>query len=298
MRVISRQADTGIEVFAPDLESSQVFPMPDGHWIWAVPSTRDAVVHATGGAVARIDTDGREQWRTDIGLHTSADGRIMIDVSISADDSQVWVLAPATCIGREEHDDLIVLDAATGALLSRRTLRFTSMGGIQFPLRDGRMLITLIAAGAGGHVLLAGPDGEPLEYDLGDRDLVAVSPDQRHFMTVEDTQVDVAFHAFPGGEMVTKVPIEAFAELLGPDLNIEELLLEWYGGFLDDETAIVVISGESMLEGDWWRHFRVGARTGEVLGELHIATIAAYDLIPLGDGTFVVTDTDGTLRRM
>ncbi len=76
-------------------------------------------------------------------------------------------------------------------------------------------------------------------------------------------------------------------------------VIEWTGGYLDAETAIVVVYGEDEdAGGPWWRHHRVDTRTGEVQGDLGIATIDENDLQPLGDGTYVITDTDGTLRRM
>ena len=53
-----------------------------------------------------------------------------------------------------------------------------------------------------------------------------------------------------------------------------------------------------VADDDEWRHLRVDPRTGAVLGELPVSTVDEYDLQPLGDGTFVITDTDGTLRRM
>jgi hypothetical protein len=298
MRVISRRTETGIEVFDEDLESSRVFPAPDDQPVWAVPATRDAVVLETAGSVVRIGPDGRRQWCAELGLRTPVNHRFMIDVRFSADDSQVWVYVPAAFTGREEHDDWIVLDAATGAVRSRRRLRGTGQGGDQFPLRDGRMLLSLVSAAGAPRILLAGPDGEPHDYGWGDRTLIAVSPDERQFLTMEFAGFDVTFHTLPGGESQARVPIEAFGDLLGPDIDLDEVFVEWAGGYLDDETALVVISGEHSVEGEWWRHFRVSARTGEVLDELRVATIDADDLQPLGDGTYVITDTDGTLRRM
>lgn len=298
MRAISRLTDTGIEVFDADLESSWTFPMPRDHWVWAVPAAGDSVVYETGGAAVRVDPDGRERWRTDLGLYERSTAKNRVDFQFSADDSQLWVLVPSILDGRAEHDDLIVLDAVTGELRSRRRLPVTGQGGQQFPLRDGRMLVDVIGGEGNLHVLLAGPTGEPHDFGWNDRGLAAVSPDERQFITVNFGQDDLAFHAFPGGEIQARTPLSAFGDLLGPDIDMGEVFLEWDGGYLDDETAIAVITGEHSLEGDWWRHFRVSTLTGEVLGEMGIVTTHPYDLQPLGDGTYVITDTDGTLRRM
>ncbi|MFI1995954.1 hypothetical protein [Actinoplanes sp. NPDC020271] len=292
MRVISRRTDAGIEVFSEDLESSRVFPVPPGFWGWSAPSTRDALVYATGdSAVIRIDPDGREQWRLDLGTEASNGQAAMIAVQFSADDAKVWVYAPD---GMPGHDAWIVLDATTGEVESRRSLAAAGQGAEHFPLRDGRMLLDVGEGQDGSLIFLAGPEGEPHDYGWSDRVLIDVSPDERQFMTIDhDGQADVALHAFPGGEVLTRLTVADFGE--DPEVGV----IEWTGGYLDAETAIVVVYGEDEeSDGPWWRHYRVGTRTGEVLGDLGIVTIDENDLQPLGDGTFVVTDTDGTLRRM
>ncbi|GAA4581830.1 hypothetical protein GCM10023176_62720 [Micromonospora coerulea] len=74
--------------------------------------------------------------------------------------------------------------------------------------------------------------------------------------------------------------------------------IEWSGGYLDDNTAIAVLSREGTDEEVWWRHYTVDTRTGAVTGQLNVITMDPNDLKPLGDGTYLVTDADGTLRRL
>ncbi|MCW2136981.1 hypothetical protein BXY51_001506 [Actinoplanes cyaneus] len=288
--MISRPAVGGIEVFEADLKSSKIFPVPLGPWAHAAPSTRDALVYATEGTVIRIDPGGSERWRLDLDME-DPDPAAMIDVAFSADDSRVWVYAPNPAA---EHDEWIVLDAATGAILSRRPLEAVGQGGHQFPLRDGRMMLDVGEGQDGSLIFLAGPDGEPRNFGWSDRVLIDVSPDERQFMTIDhEGQADVALHAFPGGEVLVRLTVSDFGE--DPEIGV----IEWTGGYLDAETVIVVVHGEDEeAGGPWWRHYRVNTGTGEVLDDLGIVTIDEYDLQPLGDGTFVVTDTDGTLRRM
>ncbi|MEU4426880.1 hypothetical protein AB0F81_40185 [Actinoplanes sp. NPDC024001] len=274
MRVISRRTDAGIEVFDAELEPVRVFPVPADCWSWQVPSTRDGLVCASDEAVLRIGPDGSERWR--FGLDSPG------DVALSADDSLVWVYAP---------DEWIVLDAATGDLRSRRPVPAAGQGGTHFPLPDGRMLLDVGEGQDGSQIFLAGPEGDLHDYGWGDRVLIDVSPDQRQFMTVDhEAQRDVVLHDFPSGERRFRLSVADFGE--DPEVGV----IEWTGGYLDAGTAIVVVYGED--DEPWWRHYRVDTRTGEVLGDLGIVTIDEDDLQPLGDGTYVITDTDGTLRRM
>ncbi|GIF09742.1 hypothetical protein [Actinoplanes siamensis] len=291
MRVISRQADAGIEIFDENLEPLRILPAPPEVEGWAVSSTRDGLVYATGGAVVRIGPHGDELWRFDLGPNA---GNARTDVTFSADDALVWVYAPNVYAGRAAQDEWIVLDAATGAVRSRRALPSSGHGGAQFPLRDGRMLLDVGEGRDGSQIYLAAAASEIHDFGWGDRVLIDVSPGQTRFLTVHHEQEDVAVHDFPGGGVRFR--------LTPADFGFDEdsgVVVEWSGGFLDDRTVVVVLTAEDEeTEQEWWRHFRVDAGTGEVLGDLGIVTIHGYDLRPLGDGTYVITDTDGTLRRM
>ncbi|WP_436524340.1 hypothetical protein [Actinoplanes sp. HUAS TT8] len=292
MRVISRRVDGGIEVFDADLESSRVFPVPPEAEEWAVTSTRDGLVYATEQAVIRIGADG---WHFDLGPHGEDAGNARTGLAFSADDSLVWVYAPNDMAGRAGGDQWIALDAATGEPRLRHSLPAVGHGGEHFALRDGRMLLDVGEGQDGSQIYLGTPDGDLRDFGWGNRVLIDVAPDESRFMTVDHDQDDVAVHDFPSGEVRFRITTADFA--IADEFG--DAFVEWSGGFLDGDTAIAVVTGENEeTEEEWWRHFTVDLRAGRLTGEMSVTTIDPYDLRPLGDGTYVVTDTDGTLRRM
>ncbi|GIF41071.1 hypothetical protein [Actinoplanes xinjiangensis] len=302
MRVLSRKNDHGVEVYDAELNLVRTFPVPprstfkepgsEGH---AVPVSRDRLFYATDTAVLKVDPAGREEWRFELGARGPKCGVSYTDVALSHDDSLVWVYAPNAMADRGRDDEWIALDAATGAVRTRHELPTVGHGGDQFALRDGRMLLEVGEGQDGIQIYLAGPDSRPHDYGWGDRSLHGVSPDETRFVTVGQDSDDLIVHEFPSGDTLFKVTLPDFG--FGEDED--DLFLEWSPGFLDDDTVIAVVFGVDEAEDtDWWRHFRIDARTGEVLGELEVTTINQYDLDTLGDGTYVITDTDGTLRRM
>jgi hypothetical protein len=291
MRVISRRNRDGVEVLDTDLNPVRTFPVPDWAFSWHVSSARDGLVYAGAEDVVRLGPDGSEQWRFALGPLGPQGEPKTADATFSADDSLVWVYAPNFMTGRAGTDEWIVLDAATGEPRSRRPVPAVGEGGNQFPLSDGRMMLDVGEGQDGSQIFLASVDGEVHDFGWGNRVLVDVSPGQRQFMTIDhEEQQNVSLHALPGGEVLFRLEVADFGE--DPEVGV----IEWAGGYLDEDTAIVVLYGED--EEIWWRHYRVDTRTGEVLGDLGIVTIDETDLRPLGDGTYLITDTDGTLRRM
>ncbi|MCG8927492.1 hypothetical protein [Lentzea sp. CC55] len=125
-------------------------------------------------------------------------------------------------------------------------------------------------------------------YPWNDRVLVALTADGRHFMTVHHGQDDAAFHTYPGGDVVARVR----ATDLGYD---EDAWLAWTGGYLDADTAYVVVTGENDDE-KWFHHHLADARTGAHLGSFDARTDDPYGVIPAGDGTWL-TFHDGVFRR-
>lgn len=304
MRVISRWRTDGVRVYDAGLDVVRTFPVspPDddrepgavGH---AVTAAHDRLVYTTGDAVVRIDPDGREDWRLTLPERGPGAGLADVDVALSADESLVWVYLPNSMADRG-HDEWLALDAVTGAVRTRHPLPTSGHGGRQFALRDGRMLLEVGEGQNGIQIYRAGPDTALHDYGWGDRSLTAVSPDGSQFLTVGHEQEDLRIHDFPDGRTRLRLTVADFGFDPGDDVFVE-----WNGGYLDEHTVIAVIGGidddaPSEDEEEWWRHYRVDVRTGQVLGELNVTTIDQYDLTPLGDGTYLVTDTDGTLRRM
>lgn len=91
--------------------------------------------------------------------------------------------------------------------------------------------------------------------------------------------------------MVIRIPVEAFGYDPG------EAYVEWTGGYLDADNAIVTIGGEDEGEQEWYRHHLVDVHTGQVHGTLDAHSRDAYDVKPLGDGSWLSTDHDDRLWR-
>ncbi len=291
MRVISRISEHGVDVYDTALEPVHTFPAEQVQ-AYAVASARDRLAYATEEFVSCVDTGGGELWRFEVG---AGDGYARAALAFSADDRSLFLYLPNVQAGRGGEDLWMVLDAATGTPLARHGLPTSGHGGSHHPLGDGRMLLDVGEGQDGTWCFVATPDGPVARLDgWSNRVPVDVSPDQRLIMTVDHEQEDVAFHDVSDFAEVLRVPLSAFG-----DWEFGEAGVEWAGGFLTAETAIVVVSGEGEETGEmWWKHFTVDTSSGSVTGEMGISTIDEYDMSPLGDGTYVITDTDGSLRRM
>ena len=203
---------------------------------------------------------------------------------------------PDAMAGRGDGlDHWLAIDAETGAIIARTELNCAGHGGHQFAHPHGVHMLLDVGEGQDGSRGYRGHlDRDVIEltaYPWTDRSLVSLAPDGHHFMTVHHDQEDVAFHAYPDGEVLVRIPVESFG--CDPD----EAYVEWAGGYLDSETAIVTIGGETEHEQEWYRHHLVDARTGQVHGTLDTQTRDAYDIEPLGDGSWLSTDDDDRLRR-
>jgi hypothetical protein len=277
VKPISRATDLAIELYDRDAELLTTVAVPgpvDGH---AVAGSLDLLAYVTAEGVVCIDRTGRQRWRVAL-------PGVRKDCAFSADDALIWVYAPG------EPDRWLALAAATGEPRIVHELPSAGQGGNQFATPDGGFMVLDVGEGAGGsRVFRAGPGDELHGYPGRDRVLIDLAPDGSRLMTVHHEQRDVAFHAFPDGGIQARVPVAAFGH--------QDAGIEWTGGFLDRDTAVVVLAGENR-EGPWWQHHTVDVRTGEVTGILPVTTVDEYDLRPLGDGGYLVTDTDGTLRRL
>ncbi|MGI5171131.1 hypothetical protein ACQEU3_42940 [Spirillospora sp. CA-253888] len=72
-----------------------------------------------------------------------------------------------------------------------------------------------------------------------------------------------------------------------------EFRLEWSGGFLSPDTAVVVLAGETDDNPDWFRDYRVDLRAGRVEERFEGLNEHPYDLQLLGDGSWLTTDPSG-----
>ncbi|MCX5395432.1 hypothetical protein [Streptomyces sp. NBC_00102] len=124
-------------------------------------------------------------------------------------------------------------------------------------------------------------------YPWDDRCLLDLSPDGRHFMTVDHSQGDMAVHTYPDGEVAFTLSVDSFG--YDPEL----VFVEWGGGYLGPDTVLVTLGGETEDEEEWFRHYRVDAHTGNVGGVFEAHGSGPYDLQPLGDGSWLTTGPSG-----
>jgi hypothetical protein len=122
-----------------------------------------------------------------------------------------------------------------------------------------------------------------IRYPWSDRCLIDLAPDGRQFMTVDHEQADVAIHTYPDGEVTFTLSVDAFGH--DPD----EICVEWSGGYLNQD--IVTLVGETEDEQEWFRHYRVSS--GQVQAGFDAHAENAYDIQPLGDGSWLTADPSG-----
>jgi hypothetical protein len=291
VKLISRLVDDEIQVYDSALELVGSFAVPAGVQGHALSSTADRLVYAAGDEVV---CTGAAEWRFDLGPRDPKARVAYTGCTFSLDDTVVWIYSPDAMAGRaERRDRWIALDAATGAVRESYDLDCVGQGGQMIPHPNGDDVLLDVGEGQDGSRTFRVRLGGPLSsYPWHDRVLVDLAPSGRQFMTVDHGQQDVAFHTFPGGEVVVRVPIAPLEDDPG------DAGFEWTGGYLDEATAVVVVAGvaEDDEEEEWWRYNTVDVADGTMTA-FPVVTVDLYDLQPLGDGAYLTTDTDGSLRR-
>ncbi|AWZ08859.1 MULTISPECIES: hypothetical protein [unclassified Streptomyces] len=308
-KIITRHRDGQIRAYVLDtdsgtgsgtsgaLEPAAVFrPRPGDEVVQsAVRPGLEHVVYTTLNEVVCLSRTGDLVWtsafepRSDV-LHGHRPG-----CELSLDGRTVWVYRPDAMAGRGS-DQWVVYDAETGAILGRRELETVGHGaGHHVHPVDGSIYLD-IGEGQDGAVILRGTVGaddgpEFVTYPWGDRCLVDLAPDGEQFMTVDHEQGDVAFHRHPSGDVLFTLPVEAFG------YDPEETFVEWSGGYLTSDTAVVTLGGEDEDEEEWFRHHLVDVNTGTVGGEMFVETAHPYELGLLGDGSWLTEGPDGNPVR-
>ncbi|ROO86485.1 hypothetical protein EDD29_4056 [Actinocorallia herbida] len=258
----------------------------DGHAV--TPDLRRAV-YTTSNAVVSV-TEGAESWRVPF---EPGEGHAFINHAgcvVSADGRDVWVFRPDDMAGRGTPDHWLVLDAGTGAVRAIAEIGTSGHGATQLVHpADGRVLLS-VGEGQDGAPLFRGAlKGGSLDlapFPWPDRVLVDLSPDGSRFMTVDHGCQDVAFHTYPEGEVLLSLEVADF----GPE---EDRYLEFGGGFLTGGTAVVAFVGETEDGEDWFGFRLVDLAEGVPGPELATAAADAYDLVPLGDGSWLTADPSG-----
>ncbi|MER6564151.1 hypothetical protein ABT300_41815 [Streptomyces sp. NPDC001027] len=266
------------------------------------PGDEDVVDHAVTADLARVycttldaalctTADGAEVWRS--GFEPASDQRHghRPGCLLSSDERVLWVYRPDAMAGRDRPDQWVALDAGTGEVRAQADLQTVGHAGQQLLHPAGEEVLLDVGEGQDGSVIhraSLGADGMRLfGYPWADRCLIDLSPDGHHFMTVHHEQADVAVHAYPDGEVRFALSVDAFGH------DPEEVYVEWSGGYLDPHTLIVTLVGETEDEEEWFRRYRVDARSGQVRSEFDARTDNPYDIRLLGDGSWLTTHASG-----
>ncbi|MGW2277334.1 hypothetical protein [Streptomyces sp. NPDC001770] len=255
------------------------------------PAALDRVYYTTLNAAVCVTAGGVEVWRSEFAPESDTRYGHQPGCALSSDGLTVWVYRPDAMAGRDRSDQWVALDAATGAVLAQADLDTVGHGGIQLVHRAGDEILLDVGEGQDGSVVYrASRSGERMHlfrYPWDDRVLVDLSPDGRHFMTVDHGQGDMAVHTYPDGEVTFTLSVDVFGH--DPD----KFYMEWSGGYLDPDTVVVTVVGETEDMEEWFRHTRVDARSGEVRGVFDTHGANPYDIQPLGDGSWLTAGPEG-----
>ncbi|MET7506137.1 hypothetical protein [Streptomyces albidoflavus] len=301
-QAVTRHHDGRIHVYLPadssvfgPLEPAAVFRPLTGDEVVesAVRPDLERAVYTTLNGVVCLDRAGAPVWASEFAPRSEERHGHRPGCAYSLDGRTVWVYRPDAMAGRGRSDQWVVHDADTGQILARHEPGTAGHGAAHHvhPVDGGIHLD--IGEGQDGSVVLRatiGADGEVefVRYPWSDRCLVDVAPDGEHFMTVDHDQADVAFHRHPGGEALRTLSVEDFGH--DPDGTY----VEWCGGYLTPDTAVVALGGETEDgAGEWFRHVVVDVRTGVVAGELGADVANPYAVRPLGDGSWLGPGEDG-----
>ncbi|MEW2417039.1 hypothetical protein AB0953_25365 [Streptomyces sp. NPDC046866] len=249
------------------------------------------VVYTTLNSVVCLTRAGDVVWTSAFEPHSDQPHGHRPGCALSANGRNVWVYRPDAMAGRGGGDQWVVHDAASGAVMVRRELETVGHGAVHrvHPV-DGSICLD-VGEGQDGSVIFRaapGSGGEPefVTYPWWDRCLIDLSPDGEQFMTVDHGQRDVAFHRHPSGDVLFTLPVEAFG-------YPEETFVEWGGGYLTPDLAVVVLGGEGQDEEEWFRYRLIDVRTGTLDAELAVEAGNPYEVVPLGDGSWLTSGPAG-----
>ncbi|MFJ8990979.1 hypothetical protein ACIRQH_11430 [Streptomyces sp. NPDC102279] len=298
-KVVTRLVDGGICAY--DLDAGDVGvlsptatwrPSPEDDVVeYAVSADLQRACYTTLDAAVCLTADGVEIWRSQFEPRSGHKMGHRPGCVLSLDGSTVWVYRPDVMAGRDRPDQWAALDAGTGAVIAQADLRTVGHGGEQLPHPTDDHVLLDVGEGQDGSVVyrasLVEGRMELVRYPWDDRCLIGLSPDGSHFMTVAHDQTDVALHTYPDGEVTFALSVDAFGH--DPD----EIYVEWSGGYLSADTVVVSLMGETEDEQEWSRHYTVDVHSGRIHGQFDARTDNPYDIRPLGDRSWLTTDTSG-----
>ncbi|MGY4907408.1 hypothetical protein [Streptomyces sp. 900116325] len=242
----------------------------------------ERVVYITLNGVVCLARSGDLVWASAFESHSEILRGHRPGCALSLDGRTVWVYRPDAMAGRGGGDQWFVYDADSGAVVARRELETVGHGAIHHVHPWFGSIYLDVGEGQDGSVIFrgaVGADGEPefVTYPWSDRCMIDLAPGGEQFMTVDHGQVDVAFHRHPGGDVL--FTLEAFGH------DPEGTFVEWSGGYLTPDTAVVTLGSETEDGEEWFRHYLIDVRTGTVGSEIAVEAANPYDLEPLGDGS-------------
>lgn len=245
------------------------------------------IAYADRCELVRLDRDGAATGRARISTTPGAEHGGRVSCAFSYDGSQLWVFSPDVMLERGE-DRILVIDDATGAIVAEHLTRTVAHGASFTPHPDGSMFVDIGEGQDGVHLLRCALDGDTVtvhDYGWFDRVFCGLSPDGQMFMATDHQDGRKAYFHRYDGSTVCEVELDAF---VGLGADHEEPQVEWVGGFLDEQTAVVVLSGyDEDSDKDWHEHYLVSPITGQVLGRWEIEVEGPYVVNLLGDGTWL-----------
>ncbi|MEU6355837.1 hypothetical protein ABZ896_42085 [Streptomyces sp. NPDC047072] len=299
-KVVTRHRDGRIHAYLTGpgalgtLAPAAVFRPRDGDGVVesVVRPDLERVVYTTLNGVVCLTRGGDLVWASDFEPHSDVLHGHRPGCALSPDGRTVWVYRPDGMARRGGTDQWVVHDADSGAVLARRQLDTVGHAACHHVHPTDGSVYLDVGEGQDGAVVLrgtAGADGEVefVTYPWSDRCLIDLAPGGHQFMTVDHGQADVAFHRHPSGDVLFALSVEAFG------YDGEETFVEWSGGYLTPDTAVVVLGGETEDEEEWFRFHLVDVRTGTISGDLAVEAAHPYDMVPLGDGSWLTDGPDG-----
>ncbi|MEW2495290.1 hypothetical protein AB0942_17415 [Streptomyces nodosus] len=251
--------------------------------------------YTTLNAVVCMMPGGVEVWRSGLEPESVKRHGHRPGCVLSLDGRVVWVYRPDAMAGRDRPDQWVALDAGSGAVIAQADLQTVGHGGVQLLHGTSGQVLLDVGEGQDGSVIyrasLTEAGMDLFCYPWGDRCLIDLSPDGRQFVTVDHNQADIAVHTYPEGGVAFRLSVDAFGH--DPD----GAYVEWCGGYLKQDTIMVTIAGETEDAQEWFRHYQVDARSGQVRAEFDARGEDPYDVHPLGDGTWLTTDPSGHPAR-
>ncbi|MFI1824830.1 hypothetical protein ACH41E_00010 [Streptomyces sp. NPDC020412] len=282
-----------------DVHAARISPDPGAvfahrhHWqlprqgrVYVTPLAGDRIAVSSSDGVALHAADGTPVWTVphEPWPDEGTGGACAVDPR----GGRLLAVTHGGATGQERKEELVSLDLATGAVLSRTVLpSWCGSYAFQHVLPGADAVLLNAAQGQDeAYSLVAVPQGDAWELiTVGTDDpFTGSSTGPGDFLTMEVNGDSLTRH-FAGAR-----PVEASAARVLPD----ELVFVGRPGFLDG-TRILAAAGED-LWAEEARHFVLDAASLEPIAELDYAGAGDPAPLPLGDGTWLTVEGDSVRR--